>query len=160
MAHSSIVVANRFIELAERSGQKLTNMQLQKLVFLAHGVALALTDNALTFHNIHAWQWGPVIPQLYKRFSAYGSAPITAPAACQDEPIKDGSTEAQIVNLVWEKFGGFSGPKLSAITHEPGSPWDITWNTDKWGIIPTALIQDFYKKQLNVAKEQTESQSV
>lgn len=152
MPFNSIAVANRFIELAAREGQKLTNMQIQKLVFLAHGLSLALLERPLTYHNIHAWQWGPVMPQLYKRFSAYGSSPIETPALC-DEAVPETGDESEVISSVWQSFGKLSGPKLSAITHQSGSPWDVTWKSDQYGIIPTELIQGYYRNQLNVARE-------
>lgn len=153
MPYSSTAIANRFIELAAANGQKLTNMQLQKLVFLAQGITLAIVGEPLTYHNVHAWQWGPVFPKLYKRFSAYGASPIDATASC-DDVIDPSNNEDPIIVSVWENFGELSGPKLSALTHEPGSPWDVTWKSKQYGVIPTDLIADFYRKQLNAAPPQ------
>ena len=152
MPYSSIAVANRFIDLAAKKSQKLTNMQLQKLVFLANGLSLALLSRPLTYHNIHAWQWGPVLPQLYKRFSAYGSSPVVNPADCE-EIIPESSEESEVISSVWNSFGHLSGPKLSALTHEAGSPWDTIWKSDQYGIIPNELIEDYYTKQLNAARQ-------
>lgn len=152
MPYNSIAVANQFIDLAAKSGQKLTNMQLQKLVFLAHGISLALTDKPLTYHNIHAWQWGPVLPQLYKRFSTYGSSPVDKSGVC-DEAMPETGEESEVIASVWKNFGNLTGPQLSALTHQTGSPWDIVWNSDQYGIIPNELIQNFYKKQPHVGRE-------
>jgi uncharacterized phage-associated protein len=141
--------------LAAKSGQKLTNMQLQKLVFLAHGVSLASLECPLTFHNIHAWQWGPVLPQLYKRFSKYGSNCVESPAECE-EVVPENAEENEVITLVWKKFGHLTGPQLSSLTHQTGSPWDITWNSDQYGVIPNELIQNYYREQFHVGRE-TES---
>lgn len=124
-------------------------MKLQKLVFLAHGITLALLNEPLTYHNVHAWQWGPVFPQLYKRFSAYGSSLVENPAACEDAVIEE-SEENEVISSIWNHFGQLSGPQLSALTHEPGSPWDVTWRMDQYSIIPNDLIRDFYQKQFDV----------
>lgn len=131
-------------------------MQLQKLVFLANGMSLALLERPLTYHNIHAWQWGPVLPQLYKSFSKYGSNKIESAANC-DEVVPETGDENEIIASVWKNFGHMTGPKLSALTHESGSPWDKTWNSDQYGIIEPNLIKEFYREKLNAP---TASQAV
>lgn len=126
-------------------------MQLQKLVFLANGFSLALLDQPLCYHNIHAWQWGPVFPQLYKSFSKFGSSPIADKAAC-DESIPETGDENEVVVSVWKNFGNKTGAQLSALTHEVDSPWDVTWKTNQYGIIDPALIKDYYQKLLGNGK--------
>ena len=123
-------------------------MHLQKLVFLAHGLSLALVGRPLTNHNIHAWQWGPVLPQLYKSFSKYGSNQIDGQASCS-ENVPETGEDNEVIQSVWKSFGNMTGPQLSALTHEPGSPWDKTWKSDQYGIIESNLIGDFYKEKLN-----------
>lgn len=149
MPYNSIAVANRFIDLAARDSKTLTNMQLQKLVFLANGLSLALLDRPITYHNIHAWQWGPVLPQLYKSFSRFGSNKISEQAVCSEKTPETGEDD-EVIQSVWKNFGQMTGPQLSALTHESGSPWDKTWNSDQYGIIEPNLIKEFYREKLNV----------
>ncbi len=58
MAYTSHAIANEFLRLTRQQGKQLTNMQLQKLVFLAQGYALAIEGDPLHKHNTRAWQWG------------------------------------------------------------------------------------------------------
>lgn len=123
-------------------------MQLQKLVFLAQGYALAILNEPLYYHDTKAWEYGPVIPQLYKRLKKFGAGVVDCILAADDE-ICEGSTEESIVHAVWSSFGNFSAATLSRITHEKGSPWDQVWGAGKkFETIPLKLITDYYKESV------------
>ena len=144
MTVSAHAIANEFIKLAESEGKSLTNMQLQKLVLISQGYTLALLDRPLYYHNTHAWQWGPVIPKLYKSLQKYGRNFVTEELSAEDSLDKN-SEEMEIVRGVWKGYGHLSGGQLSALTHKPGTPWSVTWEKDKFGVIDQDLIEDHYK---------------
>ena len=138
-------VANEYLRLAEIEKRPLTNMQLQKLVYIAHGFDLAINDTALIADRVEAWTWGPVIPTLYQTLKKYGSRPVTEPIA--DVPaISEGDTS--LVDEVWKGYGRYTAARLSAITHQTGSPWDVVWRLEAFGTIPDALTAQYYKTLL------------
>jgi uncharacterized phage-associated protein len=111
---------------------------------------------------VEAWQWGPVLPSLYSEFKPYGSGPITEPAKryvwaglkatitpyrlSSDDPRKD-ALARQIVERIWRLYGHFSASELSAMTHEPNSPWSLTDRKEIRGTdIPDAVIADYFRK--------------
>lgn len=144
MTVSSHAIANEFIELARNEGKSLTNMQLQKLVFLAQGYTLAILEHPLYYHNTHAWQWGPVIPKLYKTLQKYGGNLVSDTLESEDSLPKE-SDEMEIVKAVLDSYGHMTGAQLSALTHKPNTPWSITWEKNKFGVIPEQLIAEYYK---------------
>lgn len=144
MTVSSHAIANEFIALAKSEGKALTNMQLQKLVFISQGYTLAILEHPLYFHNTHAWQWGPVIPKLYKPLQKYGRNFVTDPLEAEDS-LDQNSEEMEIIKAVWDGYGHLSGGQLSDLTHKPNTPWSITWKNDQFGIIPEDLIAEHYK---------------
>ena len=75
MVYSVITIANKFIDLAKE--EYLTNMQLQKMVYIAHGFNLALRDTKLYYEDTRAWNFGPVVPELYEELRQYGSNQVT-----------------------------------------------------------------------------------
>ena len=142
---SAHAIANAFITLSEAQRRPLTNMQVQKLVFLAHGYTLGLYDRPLYFDNTHAWQWGPVTPKLYKSLQKFGSGFVTSKVPSQDFVPGEDREAWSVIEAVWQGYGHRSGGQLSALTHKNGSPWEQIWNKERFSIIPTETIGAYYR---------------
>lgn len=144
MAYSSIKVANAFRDL---SGGNLTPLQLIKLVYIAHGWSLAIYDRSLINEDVRAWQYGPVIPQLYNAIKKYRAEPVKdiIPGDNDKKPISE--EDRQLISVIYEKYGNYSGGQLSTLTHKPHSPWSQTWNEHGENqIIQSNVISEHYKK--------------
>lgn len=156
MSYSAIAVANAFLTLAQRENKSLTNMKLQKLVYIAQGFSLAMLGKPLFRNPIHAFQYGPVIPFLYEELKRYGSGPILHLIATSEEDhgidVDDPScVEAAIIRGVWQRYGALSAVQLSNITHQPETPWSKVWNKKNYEVIPTGLIKNHYLELLEKA---------
>ena len=156
MTYSSKAIANYFLKLAELRQQTLNPMKLQKLVYLAHGWYLAITGEPLISEKVEAWQWGPVIRALYHEFKEYGKYPIKKSATDIERdkmgffvvsPPKDPST-IQLLDKVYDVYGGYTAIQLSTLTHEKGTPWDFAWKNEE-DIITNELIKDHYTTLAN-----------
>lgn len=135
MAFPSIAVANEFVALARTAGKPLTPLQLQKLLYYAHGWSLALFDRPLLNEQIEAWKYGPVVPSVYKAFKRYGNQPIQDPATIfspelgeriaprMPHDINDADTARQLIARVFKLYGHIDGLQLSAMAHAPDTPW-------------------------------------
>src|ERR1700736_6544090 len=73
-------VANYFLQRANAEGIPITPMAIQKLVYFAHGWMLAVYGRPLINQRIEAWEYGPVIRDLYQQFKRFGDLKITEPA--------------------------------------------------------------------------------
>ncbi len=155
-AYSPFSVSRFFLERAVQARVDLTPMKLIKLVYIAHGWNLAILDNPLIFEPIQAWQYGPVIESLYHGFKCFGNAKISSDfmeKIGQPMALQPADSSFSLLGKVWEKYSPVSALQLSALTHQPGTPWDTTWNVQggkerKGAIIPDDLIKDFYKRKL------------
>lgn len=148
--YSAAAVANAFLDLAQRDGVKLTNMKLQKLVYIAHGWCLALLKKPLIGDDIRAWQFGPVIPNLYDVLRFYGASVVTEHVPAR-EAVDPGCPEMGVIRAVWNSYKGYPAFMLSAITHRPGTPWSETWAMNQYGTIEDELISAHYN-QLRVKR--------
>lgn len=149
MPYSAAAVANAFLDLAKQEGRALTNMQLQKLAYIAHGYSLALLDEPLFYNHVHAWKWGPVIPKLYLPLHIYGAGEVTSPVPTDEPPVPPDSQQMAIIRSVWDAYGQFSASQLSAITHQEGTPWSETWRREQYDQITNDLVADYYRRLLN-----------
>ncbi|ADW67187.1 Panacea domain-containing protein [Granulicella tundricola] len=141
MPFPATAVANELLDRASAEGLSLTQINIQKLVYFAHGWNLGWSANPLILDPIEAWQYGPVVRNLYNQFRRFGSSPITGKAVefRIDSNGKIGTTcptledaySKSVVGAVWNQYGRLQPFKLVELTHAPGSPWEAAWNAKK-----------------------------
>lgn len=157
----STAIANEFLKKPGALGQ-LTQMQLQKLTYIAHGWNLALNENRLVTDELEAWDYGPVFPLLYDHAKYFGKSPVTRLITPNDDNkvaffVSDASeraapyearltdSEAEILSRVWDRYKSYSAFTLSDLTHKPGTPWYETYfGRGKNAVISDQLIQEHY----------------
>jgi uncharacterized phage-associated protein len=125
MQYPAVAVANALLEMARAEGRALDPMQLQKLVYFAHGWHLGLTGDPLIREDIQAWNYGPVIPTLYQELKQYGSGNITdliGDLRFERPTVTDLNTR-RFLEKIWSVYGKLSGLQLSDMTHRPDTPW-------------------------------------
>jgi uncharacterized phage-associated protein len=162
MAYSSKAIANKFLELAKNEGTNITQMKLQKLVYISHGYYLAILDKPLISDEIQAWQYGAIISELYHEFKSFEKSPITSLASDTDVdddfevistiPVidKDDEDSNGLIEAVWEKYKKYSGSNLSDMTHREDTPWYKTYQDGIPNIpINNKLIKEYYSNLIN-----------
>jgi len=98
------------------AGDLISNLKLQKLLYYAQGLYLAMNEEALFPEKIYAWKHGPVVPDMYHFFKTYGANPIPKPNNFNFSVLNENQTE--FLNEVYQVFGQFSAWKLRNMTHE------------------------------------------
>jgi len=156
LMYSAITVADEFLKIAKRNNKMLSPMQLMKLVYIAHGWALAVLQRDLFSNRIEAWKYGPVIPDLYQATKQFGRDPI--PLTLIDEAADSGidTPTKAFLEDVYSKYGHLSAIDLSNLTHQSGTPWDQRYESWAKGIeIPNDLIAQHYIEKLNEHRRST-----
>ena len=75
-------------------------MSLLKLVYISHGWNLEMRNEPLVQNRIEAWQYGPVIPDVYRKFRPQGASPsLIDPAFPTVNNIDDVDFLEQIYNI-------------------------------------------------------------
>ena len=159
MADWSPAIANEFVRLAAGEGRALTQMQLQKLVYIAHGWNLAINGEPLTVDEPEAWEYGPVYKELRRSLRSYGRDQVTreinnceyVPGAFEDEPDRAAlaalsDAERAVIARVYRDYGKFHAFQLSALTHRAGTPWTKVYagGSGKFDGIPAHMIREHF----------------
>ncbi|WP_181294965.1 Panacea domain-containing protein [Aeromonas veronii] len=155
MSNKAIDVAKFFTLLANANNEaRLTHLQLQKLVYIAHGITLAMLDRPLISDPVIAWQYGPIIPALYWELKEHRGNPV--PPLHHTPAIEH--VEAEVLRAVYSAYGSLTGVQLSSIANITASPWELIWNRHLNGgptLIPDDLIGNYYKRITECQNTQT-----
>lgn len=160
--HSALEIANEFIELSLRQGIPVTQLQLQKLTYLAHGYNLALNREPLVIDRVEAWDYGTVFRVLYDSLKHYGRQPVdrTIRWGDDDTSSREGKVakasltdaERQIIEDVWRLYGKFPAFQLSALTHDPDGPWKKYYKDGASRVIPDSEIREYFSSLIEAER--------
>lgn len=121
--HSAMEIAKYTVSRRYRSGDPISNLQLQKILYFLQFI-YASDNGALLFADqFEAWPYGPVIRDVYIEFSDCGGFPIKRGFDIEIEeslrPFLDAGIDTLAGKSPWE---------LVSISHAEGSPWDLVYN--------------------------------
>lgn len=112
--------------MAERSDWTLSNLQLQKLIYLAHMFYMGRHNGEPLVHgSFEAWDYGPVHPRLYSRARMFGASPVKN--IFSGVASLAGTPEGDILNEAYDALGDTQPGQLVNITHTPGGAWDTVY---------------------------------
>ncbi|MEJ6849532.1 type II toxin-antitoxin system antitoxin SocA domain-containing protein [Sinorhizobium fredii] len=112
--------------LSSRSGWTLSNLELQKILYLAHMFYLGRNNGQpLIPGHFEAWEYGPVHPDLYHRVKVFGSDPVQNIFHGYRE--LEESPERDILDEAYDSLGKAGPGRLVNATHRRGGAWDINY---------------------------------
>ncbi len=131
MPYTVCSIANTLLDFVDRRSSWLSNMKMQKMLYICQGVHLAVNDTPCFNETVEAWQYGPVVSSIYHQFKQYGAGPIRGKAyniaPVEVAPlIRDDEDIVNLIEAVWTKFGRMTALQLSSWSHAEGSPWHST----------------------------------
>jgi len=118
-------VAEFFIAFSNTTGDVITNLKLQKLVYYAQAWHLAIFGEPLFDDDFEAWVHGPVLPSLYQEFKEFRWRPIDREL---DEysyfSIREklGNQTTELLDEIIEEYYDLTGHELEQLAHTE-DPW-------------------------------------
>lgn len=142
------LLRNKIEQQEDECVESISNLKLQKLLYYAQGIHLAVTGDKLFQEDILAWKHGPVVLEVYDQYKINKGNPIVVIKNDSDyEMIKNIETDKEVADtleFVFNEYGQYSAWGLRNMTHRE-RPWN---ETDINGVIKTDLIMEFFKEEV------------
>lgn len=157
----NILQAAKYV--SKLSNWEFTNLELQKILYIAHMLFYGHKKKPLIRGEFQAWDYGPVHPKLYDYLKSFGADSIPKSHFSDVEDLDQTlyKEEIKILNIISRRFPHPSGPKLVRITHRANSAWDrkYEYGTRNITIDNSDILEEYKKRQLRI-KERKEAQRV
>lgn len=143
---SCLDVANYFLSLKDYSD--LTNLKIQKMVYYAYGTYIALYEKPLFNEKIEAWDYGPVVPELYQALKQYKDRPIPVPETFSLNNIDD---KTKFLDEIYINYGTYSASELCNLTHMAFTPWSVVYHDNSTNyLINDQLLKVYFNELVEV----------
>jgi uncharacterized phage-associated protein len=118
--------ANFFLRADALQGDPdVSPLKLQKLLYLAQGHYLAATGQRLFDEPIMAYEHGPVVVRVWRRYAGLRT-PIVGTDADFTESVPIPADVADFLQRVWDQYKDYSASALRNLTHRQ-QPWSATY---------------------------------
>lgn len=107
--------------LCDRSSWQLSNLKLQKMLYMADMNFVGQNRMRMLDEDFEAWDYGPVLPSLYRKCKAFGAKPI--PNVFWGAGTIAGTPEAEMLDLAWERLKSATPGQLVEATHSASGAW-------------------------------------
>lgn len=155
-----VTIGNVIIRYGMQEGRRLTNVELQKLLYMTQLIHVGLTGNPLFLNKMEAWDSGPTIPDAYAAYREFGDKNISTVGTWELELLNPMSEI--IVKNVMKQTEGMNTKDLCRITKHQ-DPWMNCYKRSETRIIPLKEIENLAKKLFHkmpdkIRKEVTKNQ--
>lgn len=140
-SYNAMDIARYVITSCYKKGIPVSNLKLQKLLYFIQGESYKQKGSPMFVDRIHAWQFGPVVPDVYYEFCTYAATPILLEFEnnCLNEE------DSLIIDKVIEEKAKLSPWSLVAETHQAGTPWDSVFRQEANGdVIPEETMRKYF----------------
>jgi uncharacterized phage-associated protein len=140
--YGALTIARYIINKCNENHSSISNLKLQKILYFVQAEFLVEKGEACFSEDIHAWDFGPVVPDVYQKYKVYGTANIpSVNKAAERTGISE--DDRKIIDDMIKECSKYSAAELAEITRKQ-SPWKQAYSNRPNVIIPCAKIKDFF----------------
>lgn len=119
--YSAMQIAKYAINKCTIDEHPISNLQLQKILYY---IQRDLLQNGMDGFDdeIQAWQFGPVVPEVYRQYCGFGAIPIR-----MKYDVKITPEYMDIINPIIEQKRRLNPWDMVNDTHQQGKAWSLTY---------------------------------
>lgn len=155
-SYNVLDIARYIINYCNEHGYGVSNLKLQKILYFVQAAFLVNINKKCFNESIEAWDFGPVVPEVYHEFKFYGNNNI--PSIYEYIDYSNGVWEAEkvkfdngiieiddrdLINGMIEECCKYSAGRLVEITHNQ-DPWINAYTKGCNNIITRKSIKKFF----------------
>jgi len=142
---TALDVARLFLNWSYKNGDLITNLRIQKLLYYAQAWYLVNYNRRLFNDPIEAWDLGPVIRSVYKKYKKYGGEPIPYKTNNKEETVFQ-PHQIHFLGEYFKIYSNLSATALVSLSHSE-TPWKNAHKRGKNSEINTQEMKAFYANQ-------------
>lgn len=139
--YDAIDIAKYIINLCTSRGTPISDLQLQKILYYIQINFFRNYGKAAFENQIEAWQYGPVVPDVYELFGVYGAAKICKFYVGIERWFSD--AEKKLIEKVVDACLELTAWELVEKSHRVGGPWEATYQRGRKVEIPIEKIKEY-----------------
>lgn len=137
-------VADFFIVIRGMEGEdEMSNMRINMLLYFSQGYHLQRFNIPLFDEKIQAWQYGPIVESIYRKYQPFGQSPITETSPDFNRS-NISSKEIDFLFDVYKELGRYSTSSLVEMSCKTGTPWARTYEQGEDNTIEVPLIKEYF----------------
>ena len=141
--YRALEVAQYIIRRCNQQKKSISNLKLQKILYFVQAEFLVTTGNRCFSDEIEAWDFGPVVPEVYHHYKAYGSANIPVFRMNSDLDAEISKSDQIIMNGIIDECSKYSASALVQLTHNQ-APWKNHYKRGCNNEIPFTEIKAYF----------------
>ena len=144
--YSALQIAEYIIIRANREGLYISCLTLGKILYFVQARFLARKGEPCFEDSIEAWSFGPVVPDVYRKYKIYGGCYISFYSSTGEGRYRKPDREDQrLIDGVVDRYCRYSNSLLTELTQKQ-DPWIAAYRSrhQKPGVITRKSIKEYF----------------
>ena len=141
--YNAIDVAKYIILFCKEKGYSISNLKLQKLLYFVQAQFLIVKGEPAFLEDIEAWDFGPVVPEVYQYYKVWGSSELPLLLA-KGARAKIYEPDQRLMDEILKECAPYSAVSLVDITHNQ-DPWLDAYERHCNNVITRESIEEYFK---------------